>query len=355
LRSLAPPVGLGYHRGMKQPQMGPRERLLAALRRQPLDRPALGNPVSTIVTELMDISGAGFPEAHKDADRMARLAATAHSELDHDFVMPYFSVHHEAEALGCEVAWGRRNLMPDSKHHPCETVDDLVIPDRLLDHPACRVIVDAIALLRRRLPEVGVVGKVFGPWTLGYHLFGTGEFLMMTLLDAPQVHEILRRLKEVAVLFAEAQFAAGADAVTLGDHATGDLCSPEAYRDFLMPVHKELVERISGPVILHICGNTVSRLEHICQTGVAAFHIDTKVPAATAREIVGDRLALAGGVNNPHTLCFGTPEDVRKEVAAALDAKFEIIGPECAVPLNAPLSQLQAMTQAFLELTGFEA
>lgn len=339
---------------MKRPQMTPRRRLLSALRREPTDRPALGDPVSTIVTELMDTRGAAFPEAHRDADRMACLAATAYTELGHDFVMPYFSVHHEAAALGCEVAWGDRTLMPDSRHHPCCSVDDIVIADRLLDHPACRVIVDAIALLRRRVPEVGVVGKVFGPWTLGYHLFGTGEFLMMTLLDPGQVHAILARLKEVAVAFAERQFAAGADAVTLADHATGDLCSPEAYRDFLMPVHAELVERIPGPVILHICGNTVSRLDSICETGVAAFHIDTKVPAATAREIVGDRLALAGGVNNPHTLCFGTPEEVREEVAAALDAKFEIIGPECAVPLNAPLSQLRAMTQAFLELTGFE-
>ena len=334
--------------------MTPRQRVLAALARKPLDRPAFGNPVSSIVTELMDLTGAAFPEAHRDATLMARLASAAHTELGHDLVMPYFSVHHEAAALGCDIAWGDRGLMPDSRHHPCTTVDDIRIPAALLDHPACRVITDAIALLREQFPDVAVVGKVFGPWTLGYHLFGTGEFLMMTLLDPPQVHRILEVLKEVTVAFAAAQFAAGADAVTLGDHATGDLCSPEAYRDFLMPVHAELVRRIPGPLILHICGNTESRLQYICRTGVAAFHVDTKVPPARARQLVGSRLALAGGVNNPRTLCFGKPEDVRKEVAAALAAKFELIGPECAVPLNAPLSQLRAMTQSFLALTGFE-
>ncbi|MGM0486514.1 MAG: hypothetical protein ACQESR_07105 [Planctomycetota bacterium] len=42
---------------------------------------------------------------------------------------------------------------------------------------------------------------------------------------------------------------------------------------------------------------------------------------------------------------------MRNEVAAALDAQFEIIGPECAVPLNAPLTQLKALTDAFFELT----
>jgi MtaA/CmuA family methyltransferase len=338
---------------MKQPHMSPRERVLAALRREPTDRPALGSPVSVVVSELMDACGAAFPEAHRDPERMARLAATAHTELGHDILMPYFSVHQEAAALGCNVAWGRRDLMPDSQDHPWQTVDDIAIPADLVDRPPCRVICDAIRLLKQRFPDVAVVGKVFGPWTLGYHLFGTQDFLVMTMLDPPQVHAILERLKEVTVRFAAAQVAAGADALCLPDHATGDLCSPAAYRDFLMPVHAELVRRIAVPVVLHICGHTASRLDYICRTGVAAFHVDTRVPCGEARRIVGDRLALAGGVNNPQTLCFGTPDDVRREVAEALAARFEIVGPECAVPLNAPLSQMRALTEAFFAQTGF--
>jgi [methyl-Co(III) methanol-specific corrinoid protein]:coenzyme M methyltransferase len=333
--------------------MTSRERVLAALKRQPTDRPALGSPTSVIVSELMDLAGASFPEAHRDAELLARLAATARTQLRHDILMPYFSVHHEAAALGCQVDWGRRDLMPDSRHHPWTTADDIAIPADFLDRPPCRVICDAIRLLRSRFPEAAVLGKVFGPWTLGYHLFGTQEFLMLTLLDPPQVHAILSQLKEVTVRFALAQIEAGADALTLADHATGDLCSPEAYRDFLMPVHAELVRRLPAPLILHICGHTASRLDYICQTGVAAFHVDTKVPRPEARRLVAGRLALAGGVNNPQTLCFGSPEEVRREVAATLDAGFDIIGPECAVPLNAPLSQLRALTDAFFDLTGF--
>ncbi|MBN2584596.1 MAG: MtaA/CmuA family methyltransferase [Planctomycetes bacterium] len=337
---------------MKLGEMSSRERVMAALGQRPTDRPALGSATSVIVTELMDVAGAAFPEAHLDAELMARLAATARTELQHDIVMPYFSVHHEAAALGCHVEWGRRDLMPDSRHHPWTTVDDVTIPVRLLDHPACRVICDAVRLLRQRLPDIAVLGKVFGPWTLAYHLFGTQEFLMMTLLDPPQVHEILRRLKEVTVAFARAQIEAGADALTLADHATGDLCSPEAYRDFLMPVHRELVDRIAAPLVLHICGNTLSRLQYICDTGVPCFHIDTKVPCRAAREAVDGRLALMGGVNNPRTICFGRPADLEGEIAAALEARFEIIGPECAVPLNAPLSQMRALTETFLKLVA---
>ena len=335
---------------LRKDEMSPRQRVLACLARRPTDRPAFGSATSVIVTELMDVAGAAFPEAHLDAELMARLAATAHTRLRHDILMPYFSVHHEAAALGCRVEWGRPDLMPDSRDHPWNRADDIAIPADFLDRAPCRVICDAIRLLRSRFPDVAVLGKVFGPWTLGYHLFGVQDFLMMTLLDPPQVHAILARLKEVTVAFGAAQIEAGADALTLGDHATGDLCSPEAYRDFLMPVHAELVRRLPAPLVLHICGNTASRLDYICETGVAAFHIDTKVPAAKAREAVGSRVALMGGVNNPQTLCFGTPADVRREVVEALAAHFEIIGPECAVPLNAPLSQLDALTEAFFDL-----
>lgn len=338
---------------MRKPEMSSRERVLAALARRTTDRPALGSPTSIVVMELMDAAGVAFPEAHRDAELMARLAATAVTELGHDMLMPYFSVQHEAAALGCEVDWGRRDLMPDVKRHPCRTADDIRVPADLVAREPCRIVCEAIGLLRRRFPDAAVLGKVFGPWTLAYHLFGTEDFLVMTVLDPAQVREILRRLKEVTVAFAQAQIQAGADALTLGDHATGDLCSPAAYRNFLMPIHAEFVERVPCPLVLHICGNTADRLNDICATGGAAFHIDTRVPCAEAREIVGRRLALAGGVNNPRTLCFGGPEDVRREVAAALDAKFEIIGPECAAPLNAPLSQMRAMTQSFLDLTGF--
>lgn len=94
----------------------------------------------------------------------------------------------------------------------------------------------------------------------------------MTIDDPDKVRRILGILKEVTVIFAQAQIEVGADALTLGDQATGDLCSPKTYRDFLMPVHKELEEGMSCPLILHICGDTTDRLNYISQTKIDCFH-----------------------------------------------------------------------------------
>jgi MtaA/CmuA family methyltransferase len=327
--------------------MTPRARVLAALGREPVDRAPVGSATSVVSVEVMERVGVFFPQAHLDSELMATLAASAHTMLGHDIIMPIFSVQHEAEALGCQVDWGRPDLMPEARTHPCRDASDIHIPGDFLARPSSRVALGALRLLRRRFgDEVAVMGKVFGPWTLAYHLFGTEQFLVETILRPDEVRRILDTLKEVTVLFAAAQFEAGADALCLADHATGDLVSATTYRDFLFPIHQELARRIEGPVVLHICGDTHDRLSDIARTGFACFHYDTKVPAAMARRLAGEKLALMGGVNDPVTLASGDVASVRREVFAALDAGIDIIGPECAVPLNAPLAGLRAVREA---------
>lgn len=326
--------------------MTPRQRILTALQGELTDPPAVGNAVSIATRELMDATGCFFPDAHTDAEAMAGLAAAGHEVLGYDTIAPVFSVQHEADALGCEVDWGRVDMMPDVTVNPCAGADDIRLPADILRHPSMVVVLDALRIVRERYPDVALVGKVFGPWTLAYHLFGVEKFLMMTI-DAPdEVRRILRALLPLPAMYAREQFEAGADAVTLADHATGDLVAPEMYRDFLWSLHRELAEVIPGPVILHICGDTLDRIPWISRTGLACFHFESKVPAAKARWAAGDRIALMGNINNPRTLLHGSPEDVAVEVNAAVKAGVEIIAPECAVPLTTPTENLKAVALA---------
>ena len=191
--------------------------------------------------------------------------------------------------------------------------------------------------------EIAIVGKVFGPWTLGYHMFSVQEFLINTILKPDAVKRAIDKLKEVTVAFGKAQIDAGADALCLGDHATRDLCSPEAYSEFLMDIHTELNERIPCPLITHICGDTSDRIGFIDQTGVSCFHFDSKVPAHTARELAGERLSLMGGTSNFDVILDGTPEIIENDVREKLSCNIDIIGPECAVPLNAPYINMKLL------------
>lgn len=323
-----------------------RQAFLDALRRKQA-RPVFGTGTSIVCRELMAAVGVGFPEAHGDAEKMARLALAGHTLLGFDVVMPLFSVCHEAAAMGSAVNWGGPDSLPVCGKPIFTTAEDIRIPPDLLNRPGCRVPLEAIGRLKAWLgPAAAVCGKVMGPWTQAYHLFGVETFLIGTLDDPDQTRRILDRLAEVTRRFARAQIDAGADCLLLADHATRDLCSPQAYEKFLAPVHQRLAEEIPAPLILHICGDTRDRIGMIARTGLACFHWDTKTgtPAAV-RPLAGPRLALMGGISN-FKLLRASAEEIAADAAAALEAGIDILGPECAVPLGTPLANLRAIRSA---------
>jgi MtaA/CmuA family methyltransferase len=331
------------------PSMTSRERVLAALRREPVDRTPCSNPTSVATVELMDLVNAPFPNANREPELMARLAATGHTELGFDSVMPVFSIIQESSALGCKMQWEQKDNWPTVRmREPIwEKPEDIVIPDDFLTHQDTKCVLEAIKILRKELgDDVAIVGKTMGPWSLAYHGFGVEPFLLLSYDDPGQTMEVLDRLKEATIQFGVAQMEAGADAVTLPDHATGDLVSAEYYKRFLQDMHTEFVDQIPIPIILHICGRTVDRMGYIAQTGMAAFHYDSKNEPEESVEAVDGGIALVGNINNPETLYAKGPEDVRAEVYRNLDAGVQLIAPECAIPLQTTIENLKEIPRA---------
>lgn len=316
----------------------------AAVRSNDSGQAAFGTGTSIVSQELMDEVGVHFPEAHLDDEKMAALAIAGHTVLGFDVVMPLFSICHEAAAMGCNVNWGDPSAMPESGPPIFRDADDIRIPSDLLQRPGCAVPLKAISLLKERVgDEAAVCGKVLGGWTQGYHYFGVENFLIATIDDPDMIRRIIDKLMSVTVRFANAQIDAGADCILLADHATRDLCSPQAYEEFLAPVHKRFAERIDVPVILHICGDTGDRIGLIAGTGMDCFHWDTKTGAPSeVRELAGAELALMGGIGN-FRLLRGTPDEVAADAAEAARSDIDIVGPECAVPLGTPLANLKAV------------
>ena len=324
-----------------------RQGFLEAVVGRPTAASIYGTGTSIACQELMALQDAFFPEAHLQAEAMARLALAGHTVLGLDVVMPLFGVCHEAAALGCAVNWGSPTAMPESGKPIFQSADDIRIPADLLTGPGCAVPLAALSLLKRALGDsAAVCAKVMGPWTLAYHTFGVENFLIGTVDDPGQTRRILEKLLPVTLSFAKAQLEAGADCVLLADHATRDLCSPAAYRDFLSAMHTRIAQEIPAPVILHICGNTSDRIGMIAQTHLACFHYDTKTgPPGAVRQLAGDRLALMGGISNL-SLLRGSPGETAHQAAEAVQAGINIVGPECAIPLATPLANLKAIARA---------
>jgi len=329
--------------------MTSRQRVLAALNREPVDRTPVCNPTSVATVELMDLVDAPFPEANRNPELMARLAATSYTELGFDTIMPVFSIIQESSALGCKIQWEQKDNWPTVRmNEPIwKEPEDIKIPADILNHPDMTCVTDAIRILRQEYgDDVAIIGKTMGPWSLGYHCFGVEPFLLMSLDDPDKTKRCLDRMKDLTIEYGIAQIEAGADAVTLPDHATGDLVSGEYYRRYLRDLHIEFAERIPGHIILHICGRTVDRMEAIAQTGMSAFHYDSKNKPRESMDIVQDRISLVGNINNPQTLFSRGPEEVREEVYENLEAGVQMVGPECAIPLQTSLENLKEIPRA---------
>lgn len=335
--------------------MTSKERVMACFQRKNFDRAPVINPTSIANVECMELTSAYFPHVHTDSQRMAALASAGHDILGFDTVSPYFSVLQESSALGCDVNWGSTDTLPSLHSHPLESPEDFKMPEDFFDRKPIRTVLEAIKLLKKKYgDEVAVVGKVMGPWALSYQLHGIENFLMKTVLEPQVARDFLNVLKQVSLAFAAAQFEAGADIITWADHATGDLVSPSTFRDLLFPVHVEINKELkkSGPIILHICGKTLDRLDYIADSGFDCFHFDSKNDLKEVVEKAGDRIHLTGCVNNPKVLLNGTPEDVKSQVFEILDSGIRLVSPECAITPRTPNKNLAAIVEAVNEYKG---
>lgn len=335
--------------------MNSKQRVMDALAGLPVDRAPIANPTSVATVEMMDLVNAPFPDACRDAELNARLAATEITEFGFDSIAPYFTIIQESSAMGCEMQWEQKDNWPTVRmSRPIwRDASDIQVPSDFLQHRDVVAIIDSIKILKDEYgDDVAIIGKTMGPWTLAYHVFGVEHFLLGTVDSPEQTMVALEKLQEFTVLFGEAQIDAGADVLTVPDHATGDLVSAEYYRRFLLELHQELVEALPVPLILHICGATVDRMPYIAETGMAAFHFDSKNDPQEAMEAVNGKIRLAGNINNPETLYSKGIAEVRQEVYRDLDAGVQLIAPECAIPLKTKAENLIAIREAVEDWTS---
>ena len=140
--------------------MTPRRRFLSALYGGRVDKVPAMTLSSVITLESMEIADADFPETHLDAEKMARLAATAHENLGLDTLMPVFHSQLEADALDAATWWGTKDNWPATSAHVLDDPEDFKIPSDYLKRQSFAAVLGAIKLLQKRYPDVGIVGKV---------------------------------------------------------------------------------------------------------------------------------------------------------------------------------------------------
>ncbi|MFH1928538.1 MAG: uroporphyrinogen decarboxylase family protein [Chloroflexota bacterium] len=151
-----------------------------------------------------------------------------------------------------------------------------------------------------------------------WHSMGFEHFATSLALDPALVETTLERLTDWLAEVAEGLCALDFDFIWAADdiaYNTAPMFSPRMYRDVLLPHTRKVAENITKPWIFHSDGNLVPILDDLLTQGMNALHPlepGAMDPGLLKREY-GDWLAFVGNINLD-TLTRGTPEEVRREV-----------------------------------------
>lgn len=297
----------------------------------------------------------------RDVDLFERAVMAEYEQLRPDALVIGMDVYNlEAEAAGCKVTFYEGDdpsipgIAPGS--HSVGPGDDLAgreVPNPLRDGRMPINIEVARRVVRALSREVWVRGAVSGPFSLAVSLIGAEELFLSTLDEPEFARAALAYAGRVIREFGQAYIDVGADVIVFDSQASCDLLSPDMYREFVLPVMKDLIayfqQRGVRDVPLIIGGNTTPICDALIDSGANNLLCDFKSDWDewfTRCKAAGRSLRRN---MNPAFIQSGTPDAIHA-AAAGMIAEAQgyggfIMG-TAVVPYGTPTENLLAVREA---------
>jgi uroporphyrinogen decarboxylase len=307
------------------------DRLLKALRREPVDRTPIWimRQAGRYLPEyraLRERAGS-FLELCKNPQLACEVTLQPVRRFPLDAAILFSDILTVPDAMGLGLSFSEGEGPRFERPVRCRAdIDRLGVPDPAAD---LGYVIETVKLARAglngRMPLIGFSGS---PWTLAaYMVEGRGGTNFSRIkgmaFDAPaDLHRLLDLLADSVAAYLSAQMEAGAQALMVFD-TWGGILSEHCYREFSLAYMATIVEALKSerdaantPVILFTKGGG-QWLESIADTGCDALGLDWTVDLGRARSRVGDRCALQG--NMDPALLAARPQRIREEVALLLE------------------------------------
>jgi uroporphyrinogen-III decarboxylase len=205
-----------------------------------------------------------------------------------------------------------------------------------------------------------------GTWQDFVELVGTEEAILWAMDDPDYVHSVLQRLTDIKVRHVHERMAGGKwDLIEHGGGAASTtVISPGMFREFCIPYDRQVIAALKEegfPVTYHTCGGMKAILGDIPDNGCTAS--ETLSPPGvggdldeslrmSAKEVLGSRVSLIGGLDQGGILSEATPERVKAEVRALFESYGKDGGYICSAAdhfFTAPVQNLKAFAEAARE------
>ena len=325
-------------------QLGRRERVLAAINREPVDR------VPYAVWRH-------FPSVDRSAAGLAQATLRFHERYGSDFLKITPRGGYAVEAWGCVEGDEPR----EDGHRPCVRCAVRAPEDwkaiRPLDPGSASGWVEQLETIvrmgfDRRVGDAPVLPTLFSPLSLARKLSGTR--LTHDLSEHPTlVTGALEAITETVVRFAALALAEGVSGIFYSIQAASrSVSTEEDYARFGEPYDRRVLESVRGKSVLTIVHGHGDRLlfDRLATLPGHAWNWDDRAtPPSLAEGKAKTGGAVIGGLDQWKTLRDGTPAEARAE---ALDAIAQtggvglIVGPGCVLPSDTPDANVAAVVLA---------
>ena len=341
--------------------MNSRERILAAINRQPADR---------IATDIW-ITGEAWAKLSnyfgKDVDIAAELHIDGFAGIAPEYIGPSLPQVSQDESVDF---WGIRTkrvpydggIYDEQSFYPladAQSIDDLnnyVWPNAAWFNFSGMQIKAAEAKNSK-----AVMCGYMAPLYFHNQLRGLEQSLIDPLLDPEFTHCLVGRISDFFYDYHRRMFEVCEGSIDVAQvtddlgSQTGPLISMELYKEFYAPHHKRFIDlchEFGIKVFHHDDGSCRPFLPLLVDMGIDILNpVQWLCPGMDMAELkaeFGNRICFHGAVENQQILPFGTPEEVRAEVRHCIDSLASdgtgyILAPCHNIQVNTPVGNIIAM------------
>jgi MtaA/CmuA family methyltransferase len=345
-----------------------RDHVVAAYKRSFTDRV----PVYPIVASFAGtLDGLSIEEYCTTPSKAIKAMLNYYDRYQPDVVLAYNDLAKEAEATGCGVKYSDY-VVPSIETHVLHedkgALARLEIPDPLKDARLPGFLELCEGLVAAKFPTaVGAVAV--GPWTIAM-LMRNPEIMLLDTFEDPQfIHDLMRFTTEYCKRWGDAIVKTKIGLSFSEPTASISLISPDNYREFVAPYHKELVEHFKAKKVgltTHICGTTYPIYEDLIGCGFTTVSFDLDQQADPKLHV--DQLTRFMEVSHGRAVAIGNVDatlferasraEIEAEVRRCVDAAARhsgfILSTSCEIPPRSSPEIVQWFMDAAREYGRYE-
>jgi len=328
-----------------------KERLKRTLNGKKVDKAPVLAVTQTGTKDLMNLTKYYWPDANWNPKALAELAISAHREIGFEAVRIPYCLTVLLEALGCEIEKGDTTRQAAIRGHPYNSRKPMPIgefTEDILSKGRIPIMLEAIKIIRDKVGEnVPIIAGAEGPVTIASGLVEVTTLMRWFIREKEALNDYIRFGTEAMIEYANALFESGADVFAVLDPvASPELINPRDFNEIIMPIYKDISNRLKGDSILHICGDITTILPSLRESGFIGLSIEERTDMKEAKDILGDKLKLIGNISSANTLLNGTYNEVYAECITALEKGTDILAPGCGLAPLTPIKSCIAMIDA---------